>query len=99
MGGSFTINYFIAENVRFNYQYNSLCGFLTFPGLPVYLNVPSKEGPVQMFELNLRQVLPKTVSRCQGNCRKKITENDGMFIKSYRTTRWTDKKTGKETSK
>ena len=52
-----------------------------------------------MFELNLRQVLPKTVSRCQGNCRKKITENDGMFIKSYRTTRWTDKKTGKETSK
>ena len=78
------------ENLKFNYQCNPLCGFLTFPGLPVYLNVPSKEGPVQMLELNLRQVLPKTVSRYQRNCGKKITQNDGMLIKSYRTTRWTD---------
>ena len=30
---------------------------------------------------------------------KKITQNDGMFIKTYGTTRWTDKKTGKEMSK
>ena len=34
------------------------------------------------------------MSRCQGNCGKKITQNDGMLIK-----RWTDKKTGKEMSK
>ena len=34
------------------------------------------------------------MSRCRGNCGKKITQNDGMLIK-----RWTDKKTGKEMSK
>ena len=52
-----------------------------------------------MFELNLRQFLPKAVPRCQGNCEKKITQNDGMLIKTYGTTRWTDKKTGNEISK
>ena len=65
----------------------------------IFLLVPSREEPVQMFELNLRQFLPKTMSRCQGNCGKKITQNDGMLIKTYGTTRWTNKKTGKEMSK
>ena len=65
----------------------------------IFLIVPSREEPVQMFELNLRQFLPKTVSGCQGNCGKKITQNYGMLIKTYGTTRWTDKKTGKEMSK
>ena len=65
----------------------------------IFLLVPSREEPVQMFELNLRQFLPKTVSRYQGNCGKKITQNDGMLIKTYGTTRWTDKKTGNEMSK
>ena len=60
--------------------------------------VPSREEPVQMFELNLRLFLPKAVPRCQGNCGKKITQND-MLIKTYLTTRWTDKKTGKEMSR
>ena len=74
--------------------------FLTFPGPPcIFLVVPSREEPVQMFELNLRQFLPKTVSRCQGNCGKKITQNDGTLIKTYGTTRCSDKKTGKEWSK
>ena len=52
-----------------------------------------------MFGLNLRQFLLKTVSRCQGNCGKKITQNDGMLIKTYGTTTQTDKKTRKEMSK
>ena len=65
----------------------------------IFLLVPSREEPVQMFELNLRQFLPKTMSRYQGNCGKKITQNDGMLIKTSGTTRWTDKKTGKEMSK
>ena len=30
---------------------------------------------------------------------EKIAQNDGMLIKTYGTTRWTDKKTGKEMSK
>ena len=36
---------------------------------------------------------------CQGNCGKKIDQKDTMLIKSYGTSRWTDKKTGKEMSK
>ena len=65
----------------------------------IFLLVPSREEPVQMFELNLRQFLPKTVSRCQGNCGKKITQNDGMLIKTYGTTRWIDKKTENKMTK
>ena len=30
---------------------------------------------------------------------EKITQDDGMHIKTYGNTRWTDKKTGKEMSK
>ena len=88
------------ENVKYNYQYNSLCGFLTFPGLPIYfLLLHLERNLFKCFELNLRLFLPKTVPRCQGNCGKKITQNDGMLIKAYGTTRWAGKKTGKETSK
>ena len=39
------------------------------------------------------------MSRCQGKFGKKITQNDGMLINTYGTTRWTDKKAGKEMSK
>ena len=65
----------------------------------IFLIVSSREEPVQMFELNLRKFLPKDVSRCQGNCGEKITQNDRIFIKTYGNTRWTDKKTVKEMSK
>ena len=44
-------------------------------------------------------VFAKTVPRCQGYCGKKITQIDGMLIKTYGTTRWTDKSTGDEMSK
>lgn len=52
-----------------------------------------------MFESNLRQLLPKDVSRCQGNCGENITQNDRMLIKTYGNTKWTDKKTVNEMSK
>ena len=39
------------------------------------------------------------MSRCQVKCGKKITQNDGMLIKTYGTKIWTDKKTGKRMSK
>ena len=65
----------------------------------IFLIVPSRDEPLQMFELNLKQLLSKTVPRWQGNCGKKITQNDGMLIKTCGTTRWTDKKMGKEIDK
>ena len=37
--------------------------------------------------------------RCQGYCGKKISQIDGMLIKTYGTTRWTDKNMGDEMSK
>ena len=43
--------------------------------------------------------MPKDVSRCQGNCGENITQNDRMLIKTYRNTKWTDKKTVNEMSK
>ena len=64
----------------------------------IFLIVPSRQEPVQTFELNLRPFLPKTVSRCQGNSGNKITQNDGMLIKTHGTTRWAGKKTGNEMS-
>ena len=63
----------------------------------IFLIIPFREEPLQMFELNLRQFLPKTMSRCQGYCGEKITQNDGMLIKTYGTTRWIDKKTEEKT--
>ena len=39
------------------------------------------------------------MSRCQGRCGKKIDKSDILLIKSYGTTTWTDKKSGKEMSK
>ena len=67
--------------------------------LCIFFIIPSREEPAPMFELHLRQFLPKTVSRCQGKCGKKITQDDGMLIKTYGNTRWTDKKVGKQMSK
>ena len=50
---------------------------------------------ISVYELHTS----KNITRCQGNCGKKIDQKDIMLIKSYGTTRCTDKKTGKEMSK
>ena len=44
----------------------------------------------------MRHLLPKAISRCQGNCGKKINDEDSLITKSYGITSWTDRKTGKE---
>ena len=44
------------------------------------------------FELHLLKTLSKKVSKCQGNCGKKIVVNDVMAVKSYGQSTWRDKK-------
>lgn len=62
----------------------------------IFRIISSTEEPVQVFELNLWQILAKNESRCQGNSGEKITQNDGILIKTCETTRWAVKKTGKK---
>ena len=51
-------------------------------------------------ERKLRTNLPRSVSRCHGNCGQNILpEQEGMLIKSFVTTTWTDGETGAEKSK
>ena len=50
------------------------------------------------FELHLRKDVPRLVHRCQGNCGKQITEDCFLVVKSFGTSRLTDKN-GNERSK
>ena len=50
------------------------------------------------FELRLRKDVPRLVHRCQGNCGKQITEDCFQVVKSFGTSRLTDKN-GNERSK
>ena len=50
------------------------------------------------FELRLRKDVPRLVHRCQGNCGKQITEDCFLVVKSFGTSRLTDKN-GNERSK
>lgn len=45
--------------------------------------------------MHLRHSLSKVISKCQGNCGKKILGTDNMIVKSYGTTKFTNKD-GKE---
>ena len=54
------------------------------------INNPDAEVP-KSFELHLRKDVPLTVQRCQGNCGKKISKEDFMVVRSYGTSKWTDK--------
>ena len=56
---------------------------------------PSKEF-VQHF---LRKHLPQNITKCQGRCGKSIGNEDEMIIRSYGTSAWTNKVTGRENSK
>ena len=51
-----------------------------------------RAGSVKEFELHLLKTLSKKVSKCQGNCGKKIVVNDVMAVKSYGQSTWGDKK-------
>ena len=43
------------------------------------------------FELHLMKDVPRLVQRCQGNCGKQITEDCFLVVKSFGTSRWTEK--------
>ena len=43
------------------------------------------------FELHLWKDVPRLVQQCQGNCGKRITEDYFLVVKSFGTSRWTDK--------
>ena len=51
------------------------------------------------FELHHRINLPKSVSKCQGNCGRPIKVEEVMVVRSYGRITWTDKSTGKEKAK
>ena len=51
------------------------------------------------FELHHRTNLPKSVSKCQGNCGRPIKVEEVMVVQSYGRNTWTDKLTGKEKAK
>ena len=51
------------------------------------------------FELHDRTNLPKSVSKCQGNCARPIKVEEVMVVRSYGRITWADKSTGKEKAK
>ena len=51
------------------------------------------------FELYHRKHLPKSISKCQGNCGRPIKVEEVMVVPSYGRITWTDKSTGKEKAK
>ena len=62
--------------------------------------VDPRKDPPQVFEAHLRKNLPRSIEKCRGACGVKITPNDqGMLIRTYGTTRWTNKRTGQEESR
>ena len=58
---------------------------------------PERNGK-KKFALYLRKDVPRLVQRCQGNCGKRITEVCFLVVKSFGTTRSTDRN-GNERSK
>ena len=48
------------------------------------------------FELHHCTNLPKSVSKCQGNCGRPIKVEEVLVVQSYGRITWTDKSTGKE---
>ena len=59
----------------------------------------SRVSPPKEFVLFLRKHLPKNITESQGRCDKSIGNEDEMIIRSYGTSTWTNKVTGRENSK
>ena len=49
------------------------------------------ENCKRTFELHLWKNVPRLVQRYQGNCGRRITEDCFLVVKSFGTSRWTDK--------
>ena len=56
-------------------------------------------SPPKKFVLFLRKHLPKNITKCRARCGKSIGNEDEMINRSYGTSTWTNKVTGKENSK
>ena len=60
---------------------------------------PRKSTP-EVFELHFRKNIPRQITKCQGMCGKKITPDDnGLLVRTYGTTTWTERGNGREMSK
>ena len=70
----------------------------TAPSSAISFNDPRKK-PEQEYSLHLRKNLPKLISKYQGRCRKNITPNDILIVKTSGKISWTDKKTGQQSEK
>ena len=71
-------------------------------GSQVQHNIRFKDprvSPPKEFVLFLRKHLPKNITKSQRRCDKSIGIEDEMIIRSYGTSTWTNKVTGKENSK
>ena len=53
-------------------------------------------SPPKEFVLFLRKHLPKNITKSLGRCDKSIGNEDEMIIRSYGTSTWTNKVTGRE---
>lgn len=58
-----------------------------------------REKPPVEYEVMLRKNLSIRISKCQGLCGKAITKEDILIERFLGTRKWTDSKSGKETSK
>lgn len=70
--------------------------FAVFTVLHFFLR---REKPPIEYEVMLRRNLSKKISKCQGHCGKKISQDDILLVRFLGTRKWTDAKSGKETSK
>ena len=55
-----------------------------------------RETPSKEYVLFLRRLLPQSVSKCQGDCFRRIGSADLLVVRTYGTTVWNDVKTGQQ---
>ncbi len=58
-----------------------------------------RQIPEMVFELHLRDQLPKSITKCRGHCGQAIKINDRLLVKSYGNSTWRDPKTHEEMSR
>ena len=58
-----------------------------------------RQIPDTVFELHLREQLPKSITKCRGHCGQAIKINDRLLVKSYGNSTWRDPKTHEEMSR
>ena len=72
---------------------------LIFERLTLLLRKDKLKKSETVFELHLRELLPKTISKCRGLCGKPIAITDKLIVRSYGVSTWRSPKTHEEMSK